>query len=101
LSPHQAVLLKATRQDQYPTVTAEELAIFTSATGRTTWPSTRPWLTVCIAGIPSGKSDRIAKPLALYEALYGGHAAHAAPGETVCVHPVSWTLHWPFRGIPT
>jgi hypothetical protein len=41
-----------------------------------------PWLTVCIAGIRSGKGDRIAKPLALYEALYGGHAA---PGETVCV----------------
>jgi len=31
------------------------------------------------------RQARIAKPLALYEALYGGHAVHAAPGETVCV----------------
>jgi hypothetical protein len=69
------------------------LAIFTSATGRTTWPSTRPWLTVCIAGIRSGKGDRIAKPLALYEALYGGHAAHAAPGETVCVYRTRFPGH--------
>jgi len=87
LSPYQRVLLMASRADQYPSPSADELAIYTEATGRSAWPSKRPWLTVVVAGIRSGKGSRIGAPLAIWEALYGQHAqgAHVAPGETIAI----------------
>src|SRR5262249_14357336 len=50
-------------------------------TGRDTYPS-EPFAEVTvIAGARSGKDSRIAAPIVVYEALFGGHERHLSRGE--------------------
>jgi hypothetical protein len=60
----------------------EELDLFRACTGRATYPA-QPFSEVTvIAGARSGKDSRIAAPIVLYEALFGGHERRVAKGET-------------------
>jgi hypothetical protein len=58
----------------------EEEGIFRQCTGRETYPGPFAEVT-CAAGAPSGKDSRIAAPIVVYEAAFGGHHGHLARGE--------------------
>jgi len=79
ISPAQRTLLKVI--DASPTLSPKETEIFARCTGRVTYtPREYPEFTV-IAGARAGKDSRIAGPVALYEAIFGGHETKAHKGE--------------------
>lgn len=57
----------------------EMLDMFRRCTGRTEYVPTNYREVTVVAGARSGKDSRIAVPIALYEAIYGGHLL--SPGE--------------------
>jgi hypothetical protein len=59
----------------------EELAIFRLCTGRETYPACPFSEATVIAGARAGKDSRIAAPVIVYEAVFGGHERHLARGE--------------------
>ncbi|HJR01773.1 MAG TPA: hypothetical protein VKA83_09085 [Methylomirabilota bacterium] len=77
ISPAQRVLLKAI----YGLALEgdEELDLFRRCTGREEYSPHSYGEVTIVAGARSGKDSRIAVPIALYEAIYGGHAI--AKGE--------------------
>jgi len=79
LSPAQETLLRSVYG--LP-LTPKQLDIFKACTGRQTYRAGHsfPEITV-VAGARSGKDSRIAAPIAIYEALFGGHAERLARGE--------------------
>ncbi len=79
LSPAQEALLRAVYG--LPPASEEHADLYRQCTGRTAWPA-HPFAEVTvIAGARSGKDSRVAAPVALYEALFGGHERHLARGE--------------------
>jgi hypothetical protein len=78
VSPAQATLLRAF--DGLP-LDAAQLDIFTRCTALAVYPGHRFGEMTCIAGARSGKDSRIAVPIALYEACFGGHETHLGRGE--------------------
>ncbi len=78
LSPAQETLLRAIYG--LP-MTEEQVDIHHACTGRTALPAGPFPEVTCIAGARSGKDSRIAAPVVLYEALFGGHEAHLHKGE--------------------
>ena len=82
ISPAQRTLLKSIYG---LALTAEELDLWRRCTGRETYPG-KAFAEVCVvAGARSGKDSRIAAPVAIYEALFGGHEKHLAPGERAVI----------------
>jgi hypothetical protein len=79
LSPTQEVVLRAAYG--LPLSPAQR-AIYLHITGRTQYPVGHVYqeLTV-VAGARSGKDSRIATPIAIYEALWGGHEQRLHRGE--------------------
>src|SRR2546426_12399134 len=78
ISPAQEVLLRAI----YGLPLADDqLAIFQECTGRAVYHGQPFGEVVVIAGARSGKDSRIAAPIAIYEAFFGGHEAHLSKGE--------------------
>lgn len=79
LSLAQEVLLRAIYG--LPIALPEHLELWRLCTGRQVYPE-RPFGEVTvIAGARSGKDSRIAAPIAVYEAVFGGHEAHLGKGE--------------------
>jgi len=79
LSPAQTVLLKAIYG---MALGKDERALYTQCTGRTTYRAGAPFAEVTVvAGARSGKDSRIAAPVVLYEAIWGGHDRRLAKGE--------------------
>ena len=60
---------------------AEELEYWRQHTGRATYPGVAFPEGTIIAGARSGKDSRIAVPVLLYEAVFGGHEAYLGKGE--------------------
>jgi hypothetical protein len=82
ISPAQRTLLKSIYAlDLDP----EELDLFRSCTGRNTPPTSPMSEVTVVAGARSGKDSRIAAPIALYEAIFGGHGRHVSKGERAVV----------------
>jgi hypothetical protein len=79
VSPAQATLLKALDGQG---LDAEELALWRLCTGRQTYRGVKFLEATVICGARSGKDSRVAAPLACYGAVFGGHEAHLARGET-------------------
>lgn len=80
LSPAQEALLRAIYG--LPFRDAEQEALYRRCTGREEPPPSEGFREVTVvAGARSGKDSRIAAPVALYEAVFGGHARHLDPGE--------------------
>jgi hypothetical protein len=78
LSPAQETLL---RSIYALPLSPPQLEIYRQCTGRTN-PPQKPFSEVTvIAGARAGKDSRIAGPVALYEAIFGGHAEQLARGE--------------------
>src|SRR5207245_7145858 len=78
VSPAQRTLLKAVYG--LP-LDAEELALWKQCTGRDRYPA-QPFAEVTVvAGARAGKDSRIASPIVVYEAGFGGHERHLARGE--------------------
>jgi hypothetical protein len=78
LSPAQRTLLRAIYG--LP-LGAEDLALWRECTGRETYPG-RPFSeATVIAGARAGKDSRIAAPIVVYEAVFGGHERQVARGE--------------------
>jgi hypothetical protein len=86
LSLAQATLLKAIYG--LPLM-AEELEIWRLCTGRDWYPGVAFEEVTVIAGARDGKDSRIACPIALYEAVFGGHEARLARGERGIIPPVA------------
>lgn len=64
---------------------AEELALWAQCTGRPS-PPTAPFQEVTVlAGARAGKDSRVGAPIAIFEAAFGGHERHLAPGERATV----------------
>jgi hypothetical protein len=78
LSPAQEVILRAMYALD---ATPAQRAIFAELTGRSRWPTARPAEVTVIGGVRGGKDSRILAPVAVYEAVFGGHDAHLARGE--------------------
>ena len=58
-----------------------QLDLWRTCTGRETYPG-KPFSEVTvIAGARAGKDSRIAAPVVLYEAIFGGHDRHLSKGE--------------------
>lgn len=70
LSPAQRTLLKSIYGEA---LDAGEVDIWRSATGRDAYPARAFGEVVVVAGARSGKDSRIAVPVLMYEALFGGH----------------------------
>lgn len=77
ISPHQETLLRAIYG--LPLRGAEQEDIWAECTGRQRYPGTAFAEVTVIAGARSGKDSRIAAPIVVYEAYYGGH--EGAKGE--------------------
>src|SRR5262245_60402359 len=58
-----------------------QLDIFRQCTGRDSYRQGGFAEATIICGARAGKDSRIAAPIALYEAIYGGHTKHLAKGE--------------------
>jgi hypothetical protein len=90
VSPAQETLLRAIYG--LDLVDAEQLDLWRRCTGRETYPG-RPFPEVTvIAGARAGKDSRIAAPIAVYEALFGGHHHHLGLGERGVVPIVAQDL---------
>ena len=78
LSPYQRTLLKTIYG---MALTPDERAIYHECTGRETYHA-RPFGEVTvISGARGGKDSRIAAPVVVYEAVFGGHERSLARGE--------------------
>jgi hypothetical protein len=62
-------------------LSAEHLELFRLCTGRGTYPAHAFSEATVIAGARSGKDSRIAAPVVVFEAVFGGHERHLARGE--------------------
>jgi hypothetical protein len=82
LSPAQETLLRAI--DGLP-LDGNQLELWRRCTGRETYPGTPFGEVTVIAGARAGKDSRVAAPIALYEAIFGGHEAYLAKGERAVV----------------
>ncbi len=78
LSPAQAVLLRAIYG---LALDEDEQEIWRTCTGRTAYAGQEFAEVTVIAGARAGKDSRIAAPIVLYEALFGGHEAQLGKGE--------------------
>lgn len=78
VSPAQRTLLKAIYG---LSLSPDERAIYRECTGRETYHA-RPFGEVTVvSGARGGKDSRIAAPVVVYEAVFGGHEHHLARGE--------------------
>jgi hypothetical protein len=85
-SPAQVTLLKAAYGLD---LTPEELDIFRRSTGRESYPA-RPFAEITVVtGAQSGKTGRIAAPIAVWEAIHGGHEKLIKQGEPLRVLLIS------------
>ena len=82
LSPAQTVLLKSIYG---LSLNKEELELFQQCTGREKYPGHAFGEVTVIAGARAGKDSRIAGPVAVYEAIFGGHEKHLAKGERAII----------------
>jgi len=82
LSPAQVTLLKSTYG--LP-LRKEELELFRQCTGREKYPGHPFGEVTVIAGARAGKDSRIAAPVAVYEAIFGGHEWHLGKGERAII----------------
>ena len=82
LSPAQEALLRALYGRP---LSPEHIALFHECTGRSDLPTAPFAEATVIAGARSGKDSRIAAPVVLYEALFGGHEQHLARGERAVI----------------
>src|SRR5262245_1767591 len=64
---------------------AAELELFKQCTGRKLYTPREYGECTIIAGARSGKDSRLAAPIVLYEAIFGGHDLKAHRGETPTV----------------
>jgi len=79
LSPAQEVLLRGIYG--LPLASVDHLDLWRQCTGRDTYPA-HPFAEVTVvAGARAGKDSRIAAPVVVYEAVFGGHEKHLAKGE--------------------
>jgi hypothetical protein len=62
-------------------LSAPQREIFTFCTGRENYPGVSFQEATVLAGARAGKDSRIACPIASYEACFGPHEKHLAPGE--------------------
>ncbi|HEV8340591.1 MAG TPA: hypothetical protein VGR25_13200 [bacterium] len=83
LSPAQEALLRAVYG--LPPASAEHVEIFRQCTGRAAWPCEPFGEITLIAGARAGKDSRVAAPIAVYEALFGGHETHLHKGERAVI----------------
>ena len=83
VSPAQETLLRGIYG--LPLPSADHLDLWRQCTGRTTYPAQPFGEVTVIAGARAGKDSRIAAPVVLYEALFGGHDAHLARGERAVI----------------
>src|SRR2546426_2208760 len=79
ISPAQRTLLKSAYG--LP-LDDEEFDLFRACTGRATYPGHAFSEITVVSGARGGKDSRVAAPVVLYEALFGGHERHVAKGET-------------------
>jgi hypothetical protein len=63
-----------------PLPTEEHRDLWHRCTGRTSYPAMPFQEVTVIAGARAGKDSRIAAPIFVYEALFGGHDAHVSRG---------------------
>ena len=82
LSPAQRTLLKSIYG--LP-LSKEELGLFRQCTGREHYRGCPFGEATVIAGARAGKDSRIAAPVVLYEAIFGGHEKHLAKGERAVI----------------
>lgn len=82
VSPAQRTLLKAIYG--LP-LDDEELALWRQFTGRASYPNHGFSEVTVIAGARAGKDSRIAAPVAVYEATFGGHERHLSRGERAII----------------
>lgn len=82
VSPAQETLLRAVYG--LP-LTDEQFAIYRDCTGRTERPRGPFSEVTVIAGARAGKDSRIAAPVVLREALFGGHERHLSRGERAVI----------------
>ncbi len=78
VSPAQRTLLKSIYG---LALTDEELDLFRQCTGRDTYPGHPFGEVTVVAGARAGKDSRIAAPVVLYEAMFGGHENSLSKGE--------------------
>ncbi len=78
LSPAQRTLLKSIYGRP---LDEEEFSLFTACTGRQSYPGHAFSEVTALAGARAGKDSRIAAPIVLFEAIFGGHERHLARGE--------------------
>src|SRR5215831_14643252 len=78
ISPVQETLLRAIYG--LP-LTSDQFDIFRNCSGRSNYLRQPFGEVTVIAGARSGKDSRIAAPIVVYEALFGGHEQHLARGE--------------------
>ena len=62
-----------------------ELELFRQCTGRENYPGHPFGEVTVIAGARAGKDSRIAAPVVLYEAIFGGHERHLGKGERAII----------------
>src|SRR5439155_19013671 len=62
-------------------MSSDHLDLFRACTGRQEPPRAAFAEATVIAGARAGKDSRIAAPLVVYEAVFGGHERHLARGE--------------------
>jgi hypothetical protein len=60
---------------------ADQLDLYQRCTGRDSYAAKPFGEVTVIAGARSGKDSRIAAPIVIYEALFGGHDRRLSPGE--------------------
>jgi len=89
LSEAQATLLRAIYG--LP-LSATQLDLFRTCTGRQNAPSAGFGEVTVIAGARAGKDSRISAPIMCYEALFGGHEVHLAKGERAMVPLIAQDL---------
>jgi len=61
-------------------------ACFRLCTGREEAPAGGFGEVTVVAGARAGKDSRIAAPIVVYEAVFGGHESHLTKGERGCSH---------------
>ena len=83
MSPAQETLLRGIYG--LPLPSADHLDLWHQCTGRETYPAQPFGEVTVIPGARAGKDSRIAAPVVLYEALFGGHEAHLARGERAVI----------------
>jgi hypothetical protein len=83
ISLAQETVLRAIYGEPFPS--AEYTAIWEQCTGRLNEPTAPFGEVTVVAGARSGKDSRIAAPIMVYEAVFGGHQAQLAKGERAIV----------------